>query len=52
MTNIIVIIVIIAILAGASAKIFSEKKKGAKCVGCPYSQVSNSSGCSCDSPKS
>lgn len=36
MGNIIVIIIIVAILAGATAKIILEKRKGAKCIGCPY----------------
>jgi len=50
MGNIIVIIVIIAILGGAIAKLVSEKKKGAKCIGCPYSGTHNNgaSGCNCN----
>ncbi|MEN8906001.1 MAG: FeoB-associated Cys-rich membrane protein [Clostridiales bacterium] len=45
MTNIIVCIVILAIIILALAKIYFEKKKGAKCVGCPYSQSSDGSRC-------
>ncbi len=49
MGNFIVILVIATILALAIVKIVKEKKKGAKCVGCPYSVSSNNgSGCSCN----
>lgn len=49
MADIIVIAIILVIVAGAIAKIVSEKKKGAKCVGCPYSNANGSgSGCSCN----
>ncbi len=49
MMNIIVGITIVLILSGAVAKIVSEKKKGAKCVGCPYSANNKaSSNCGCD----
>jgi len=47
MINIIVILVILAIVSAAIAKIISEKRKGAKCIGCPYSG-SDKSNCSCD----
>lgn len=47
MANIIVILIILAVLTGASYKIYKEKKAGAKCVGCPYSK-SDGGGCSCD----
>lgn len=46
MTNIIVGFFILLIISGAVAKIIIEKKKGAKCVGCPYSE-SNEDECSC-----
>lgn len=45
MGNIIVMAVILVILAGATAKIIYEKKKGAKCIGCPYAK--GGSGCNC-----
>ncbi len=47
MMNAIVVIVILAIVAGASCKIISEKRKGAKCVGCPYSKGDQKSNCGC-----
>lgn len=50
MSNIIVTIVILGIVCAAIAKIIIEKRKGAKCVGCPYSEGSKSN-CGCSSPK-
>lgn len=47
MANLIVALVILIIIAGAAAKIIIEKKKGAKCVGCPYSG-STEDNCSCN----
>ena len=46
MTNIIVALVILIIISGAAAKLIIEKKKGAKCIGCPYSK-SDGNNCSC-----
>ncbi len=37
LTNVIAAIVILAIVGGALAYIIREKKRGAKCIGCPYS---------------
>ena len=50
MANIIVMIIILAIVIAAIAKIVSEKRKGAKCIGCPYCQT-GSSGCGCNDSK-
>jgi len=51
MTNLILITVILAIVAAAVAKIISEKRKGTKCIGCPYSKSCCSRSCSCsDTP--
>ena len=49
MTDIIVIAVILAIVGGASAYIYKEKKKGARCVGCSFAGQCGkaNSGCSC-----
>ncbi len=41
MTDFIIILVLIAIVGGASCYIYRQKKKGKKCIGCP-----NSGGCS------
>lgn len=46
MVDIILGLVLIAIFGGAIAKIVIEKKKGAKCIGCPSSGSNN---CACNS---
>ena len=38
MINIIIILVIVAIVGAAVAYIVKEKKRGVKCIGCPYAQ--------------
>ncbi len=35
MTDVIVILIVFAIVAGAAVYIVREKKKGTKCIGCP-----------------
>lgn len=35
MTNLIVIVVIAIVVGGAAIYIIREKKRGAKCIGCP-----------------
>jgi hypothetical protein len=45
MSDIIVILVILAIVGAAIAKIVSEKKKGVKCIGCPHSGTGKSNCC-------
>ena len=41
MANVIVSLVILGIVGLSIAKIVSEKKKGVKCIGCPYSGTKN-----------
>ena len=50
MENVILIVVILAILGGASFYIYKAKKSGAKCIGCPVAKScsGNCSGCSCN----
>ncbi len=50
MGDIIVVLIIVASISGAIAKIISEKKKGVKCIGCPHSGTKNvpGGGCSCN----
>lgn len=48
MVNIIVAIIIIVIIGFALARLYLEKKKGSKCVGCPYSNANGSNNCHCD----
>ena len=44
--NLIVLAIILAIVSLAILKIVKEKKKGAKCIGCPLSGTENST-CNC-----
>lgn len=45
MIDIILTLIIIILIGGASLKLISDNKKGKKCAGCPYAdQASN--GCS------
>lgn len=37
-TNIIVIVILVAIIGGIIYYIHKEKKKGVKCIGCPYAK--------------
>lgn len=36
--DLIIFLVILGLLSGAVLKIFCEKRKGSKCIGCPYSR--------------
>lgn len=58
MTNIVVILILLAIIGGATFYIVKAKKSGAKCIGCPSAKTcsfckgaadsdSNGSCCSC-----
>ena len=49
MTNLIVIVVLLALVGLAAAYLIRAKKQGQKCVGCPYSKecASRQSGCGC-----
>ncbi len=52
MGNIIVILIILGIVSASITKIIIEKKKGAKCVGCPASySSSNKKNCGCNTSK-
>ena len=46
LTNVIIVLIIAAIIAGAVAKLIFDRKKGAPCSGCPYSGLGNQS-CYC-----
>ena len=39
MVNLILILVLAAIVGGAAVYIIREKKRGAKCVGCPHAKA-------------
>ena len=47
MKDIILILIILAIVGVAIAKIVIEKKKGVKCIGCPAGGVGKN-GCNCN----
>ncbi|MBQ1255093.1 MAG: FeoB-associated Cys-rich membrane protein [Clostridia bacterium] len=50
--NIILAVVLLAILGGAITYIVKAKKRGQKCIGCPYSNsCGKSAGCSCGEGK-
>ncbi|MGL5152387.1 MAG: FeoB-associated Cys-rich membrane protein [Clostridium sp.] len=45
MGNAIVLVLIILILSLSIGKIVKEKKKGVKCIGCPYNKECSSHSC-------
>ena len=47
-TDIIVIAVIVAIIGAVTFYIVRQKKKGCKCIGCPYAKECSQKGCSCN----
>lgn len=46
MENLIVTLIIVVIVAAAAGKIIVERRKGAKCIGCPHGQACSSTDCS------
>lgn len=46
LTNMIILLIIVAIIAGASIKLIHDRRKGTPCSGCPYSGLDNQS-CKC-----
>ncbi|MDD6143204.1 MAG: FeoB-associated Cys-rich membrane protein [bacterium] len=49
MTNVIVILVLLAVLGAAAGYVYRAKKRGEKCVGCPYAkQCGAAGGCRCE----
>ncbi|MBE7034664.1 MAG: hypothetical protein E7402_00880 [Ruminococcaceae bacterium] len=46
MGNVILIVVLAGLVGGASYYLYREKKKGATCIGCPYSKSCQSRTCS------
>ena len=44
MTDVILVILLLLILGGAGCYIYRAKKRGQKCIGCPYA---GKEGCSC-----
>ena len=54
MVNVIAVLVILAVLAGAAGYVYKAKKSGQKCVGCPYAKqcAARQNGCGCSATKS
>ena len=49
--DIVVIAVIVLVIGGVSVYIIRAKKKGQKCIGCPYAKQCGKCGCSCGGDK-
>jgi hypothetical protein len=49
LSNILTLLVIVAVIAGACIKLFIDKKNGIQCPGCPYSKMGNQI-CNCSDP--
>ncbi|MBR6574261.1 MAG: FeoB-associated Cys-rich membrane protein [Clostridia bacterium] len=47
MTDIVIILVVVAILALAGLYVYKAKKSGQKCIGCPHSKTCASKSCGC-----
>ena len=51
MADVLVILILVLVVGAAAAYIIKEKKKGTKCIGCPYSGTcaskKSTGGCSC-----
>ena len=47
MENILLVLVILLIVGGASAYVIRAKKQGQKCIGCPYAKECASKGGGC-----
>ena len=47
MANAVIVIVLLAIVGGATAYVIRAKKQGQKCIGCPYSKECAARGGSC-----
>ena len=47
MENLLIIAVVLLVVGLAARFIYKEKKRGVKCVGCPYSETCGSGGGSC-----
>lgn len=50
MIDMIVIALVVLVVGGASFYIYKAKKKGQKCIGCPYGKECGGS-CSCKEPE-
>lgn len=49
MTDLMIVLIVLAVVGGAGRYIYKAKKSGAKCIGCPAQ--GGCSGCSCGCQK-
>ncbi len=47
MTDIIIVLILLAVVGGAGFYIYKAKKSGRTCIGCPNSKQCTSGKCSC-----
>ena len=49
MINLLIVVILLAIVGGASLYIYKQKQSGAKCIGCPDAKTCSGhcAGCSC-----
>ncbi len=45
MTNLILIVVLLLILGGAALYVYTGKKRGTNCIGCPHAKSCNKRDC-------
>lgn len=51
MKDFIVIFILIVVLGGAALYVYRAKKRGEKCIGCPYAKSCGGAKCDCNSSK-
>ena len=49
LTNVILVIILLAIAGGASLYLYRAKKRGEHCVGCPHAKQCGGKSCNCGS---
>ena len=47
--DLIIIVIVLAVLAGCVFFLVKQTKSGAKCIGCPYAKTCGKSSCDCSS---
>lgn len=52
LSNVIAVIVLVLVVGGAIVYIVKSKKKGVKCIGCPYAGGCTSNSCGSHTPES
>lgn len=49
LADVVVILIIAAVVAGISIYLYRAKKRGERCIGCPYAKQCGVGGCKCGS---